>query len=952
MENARVAEANENLRVGREFLRDHDLESAWRHLSEACSLFGEANDLVGRAQAHLGLGDTARLQSQRGSSIANYSSARQLFRDLDDRVGEARALEGAAALAMDVDDLPTAQELLDEALSIADGIEEANLESRLRYRRGQLASLRSDTLGAEQDLSLAIQLANSAGNPQLEANALLLLGIHLNTVSKLQDAHEHLAAALSLYSKIGDGLGHSNASLLLGIIAHRRSDFEASSQHLSDALSMSEDLGDLLGIANAHLQLAVVARRLSDYAMAEEHLAIALPLFEEIGDRRSRSYVEIEYGSIAHVKRDLDAAEDWFLRALETARQLEDLLSESNILIDLASISHLKGDNRAAGERLEAALDTAKAIESRHGEGLALLGLGEVLATEGHSDRAHSSLASALQLFRDVGDPTLEAYCLADLAQLAISSNDPKGPDLLTKAADLFRSAGLQRDLALTVSDLAQVLLSRGDTAQAIEEALAGVRAVERLRATQSDPAGRVLWRRNLAKVYDIAMAVLAEASEQGVDVSWGSLEVVEAARAEVVGGLLRAGTVADADGEIQRLIEQINGYGLQLAALSARPPDSAAMEVSKETARIDRQLAEAIGTLEDRVGNFALLYAPEPLDPDEVADLVPAGTALLAFHLDTERQRLFSVWLEPDDSPHVAEVQEWEAIRSALTLLADPNSIHFKISEPHGSLMSNLSALVPDVLVNWITTHDSADPAQLLIVPTGPLWLTPWAALPIGQGESYSPLCHFSSVSIIPSLRTLPPAAAGSGSSSVLGFRDPDLAGVTEEAKALERLWNSQPFYTNPDTWRSELNDTYRLAYVGCHGDSSPGLAHRLYLSASGETVINAAALLAHTVPQLLHIGACTSGRIDIEGHEPIGIPTVAMTRGATDVLAPTSRIPDMPSAKFASQLHELLASGLHPAIALREAQASATGLPIGLWGTYAHFGWPPHSGPIREDG
>ncbi|MEU8845294.1 CHAT domain-containing protein [Streptomyces sp. NPDC048564] len=98
---------------------------------------------------------------------------------------------------------------------------------------------------------------------------------------------------------------------------------------------------------------------------------------------------------------------------------------------------------------------------------------------------------------------------------------------------------------------------------------------------------------------------------------------------------------------------------------------------------------------------------------------------------------------------------------------------------------------------------------------------------------------------------------------------------------------------------------------------------------------------------PRTLLINACLSAELDERrGTDPLGIPTVALCRGAETVIGGIFPLPDgraknprysHPTARILAILYRLLATGVPPSTALRSAQrqyrAEVGPVPPRLW-------------------
>ena len=108
---------------------------------------------------------------------------------------------------------------------------------------------------------------------------------------------------------------------------------------------------------------------------------------------------------------------------------------------------------------------------------------------------------------------------------------------------------------------------------------------------------------------------------------------------------------------------------------------------------------------------------------------------------------------------------------------------------------------------------------------------------------------------------------------------------------------------------------------------------------------VLSAAELLSLGLPAHLHMGTCSSGHV-ADGHEPIGLATVALTLGARHVTAACWPISADGVARMGRIYHQHLRNGLPPPEALRRTQYELTtadpDLPLWDWAAFVVIGRP----------
>ncbi|MBB4963711.1 tetratricopeptide (TPR) repeat protein [Saccharothrix violaceirubra] len=263
------------------------------------------------------------------------------------------------------------------------------------------------------------------------------------------------------------------------------------------------------------------------------------------------------------------------------------------------------------------------------------------------------------------------------------------------------------------------------------------------------------------------------------------------------------------------------------------------------------------------------------------------------------------------------------------------------EVNERARRLHADLNALAPDhlppPLVEVITASarreaerldetllrplvDLIGDRDLVVVPTGALYVVPWAVLP--TCASRPTVVVPSATAWLSTTRADPEEASG-----VLLVRGPGLVAAEDEIDRLAGYHSDARTLGLPDARVSAVLkalDGVELAHIAAHGEHEPdnALFSRLELIDG--------ALFAHEVgrvrrpPHRVVLSACELALNRIRpGDEPLGFAGALLAGGALTVIAASSKVGDQPSAAAMADFHRNLANGAAPAVALAEAVA-----------------------------
>jgi len=291
---------------------------AW--LARALALPASNATTKARADALLGAGDLAYLQSDYEATQALYEGALALYRERELDRGAAHALLGLGEVATEVGDYETAPLLFQEAHDIMQ------------------------------------RLGDTAGS----ARSLTQLGWGALRQGDYPQAHAWLEQALALYKaaddKVGTGLVYSG----LGEVAVRQHNLAEASALLENSLSLRRETGDRWGMAATLGSLAWVALREGAFERAVELLRESLLIRRDIDDKGGMAWCLEKLAEIAHQQGSSEDA----ARAFGLAAALR---AQVNSVIDPADLPAY----RNVVEQIRAQLGTGR-FDAAWAEGQAL----------------------------------------------------------------------------------------------------------------------------------------------------------------------------------------------------------------------------------------------------------------------------------------------------------------------------------------------------------------------------------------------------------------------------------------------------------------------------------------------------------------------------------------------------------------------------------------------------
>lgn len=261
------------------------------------------------------------------------------------------------------------------------------------------------------------------------------------------------------------------------------------------------------------------------------------------------------------------------------------------------------------------------------------------------------------------------------------------------------------------------------------------------------------------------------------------------------------------------------------------------------------------------------------------------------------------------------------------------------EVVEAAKQLHADLDALAPDHLPERLaqavigSAHRRADlldrmvidplgdllgERQLVIVPIGPLYALPWSALPSLRGRP---------VSITPSATAWVTASGRPRSATVLLAGGPGVPGAIGEVRKLRSVYPDARLVDGADATSAAVLEALEgsgTAHLVAHGAHEPAnaLFSRLEL-VDGPLFAHETARLGRP-PEHVVLAACELAMSHIRpGEEALGFAGTLLASGSRTVIGAIARVGDNAAAAAMSDLHQQLAIGTSPAVALAEATA-----------------------------
>ncbi|QIN84837.1 CHAT domain-containing protein [Rubrobacter tropicus] len=846
-----------------------------------------------------------------------------------------------------------------------------NLEA-LRTNVGKMAALLE--LGRYQEAldagQTVLDALNGGGDPDVSPTSrefdLLTALVHQNRgrcfeqMGRYRETLDVYAAAEKHYRRLG-------MKERLGEIFDNRGTILSYLGRGNEALASHETAAAIFDKAGLTLSHAMSLSNVGETHLWLGNYTSSLRAFERAQRLLSPSEARAEQYFILHKTADTYLALNLYSEALVSYQEVDSLLECTGMTQDRAQTLWGKGSALIALSELkeaEGALDEATRLFSTAYNVPMLSGVmleqAALLEAQNEHEAALTTAHRALDLVSKDDWPVQQLYARLRLADLLLPDVGEAEPHLLAarRLADRLALPQLRYRLNERLGHLRR-LQGREEEARALLEA--AVDEIERLRGVVSHDAIRASFMRDKTAAYeDLLLLHLARDDEENVR---GAFAVAERAKSrslvDLITGFGEKEPVRSADPEmgsrIRALQADLNAvYGELLGGpgVEERPsplPDlhARAVELEQEISRLRLQIAAADPTRDP--------FAASAL-PDDVQDLLPSDTTLVAYHaLGDEILAFVSVEGRIRVVRGLSTVTGVNQLLRRLDVQLDRFRAGQAFAERHMAKMERSTRQVLAALYDGLIAplesllggaasrvSDGSDRiSQLAIVPHGPLHRVPFHAL--FDGERY--LIESFEISSAPSATVYSLCQKRSSwdreGAAVFGVEDPSIPSAAAEARTVAGHLPGAKVRVGGDatigSLRGDASESGAL-HLACHGlfrsDNPMFSALKLH-----DGWLTAADAMSLNLPDaLVTLSACESGRGEvIGGDEILGLTRAFLGAGAATLVVSLWLAQDEATAELMGEFYARLRDGAGPAQALRDAQ-------LELKERYAHpYYWAP---------
>ena len=883
--------------------------------------------------------------------------ALDIFKELGNKRQEGYTCQCLGDVFQSVGNFKKAIEYQNLALSIAIELGEKPMEGMASYGLGNgfrgLCSYKQAIGYYNRCLNVAKGLADKAVRGSLEGVALSNLGHAFDCLGDYKQAETYHRRHLSIAKERRDKSGEGDAYTGLGNVFQSLGNFKKAQEYYSLALSISKDIRNKNAEAHAYSGLANASLNLGDTKNAVIYSNLYLTCAKELGNKNEEKGAYCTLGHIYSSLGDFKKSIEYYKRHLAIAKDVGDLESEGGAYGGLGSIFDKLGDFDQAIYYHDLHLDIAKTIRDREGEAIANGNLGNAYLSLANFEKALYHFERRLSIAKNLEDKAGEGRAYGHLGSTYRHLGD------YNKAMDYY---SLRLSIAQELEDkagegaacgyLGSISLLLGDYTIAINWNKKRLRIAEHL--GDKDMEGKAY--SDLGQCFEM-LNVLPKA----LDNYQASVKVFNQMRS-----LLQS-----QDKWKIGFRNECNYAYTGLCRVLLKQEKIGEALVAAEEGRA-QSLADLMTS---RYGFHEGQTEEKRLHDEEFVTLNNAASSTIFLSLSENK---LNIWLVLKEKPvlhrqktlchYFSKNAAAETLQSLIQFAYEKNDVRTNVNCENRSLdvlhenrytverspkKCSQQILQEDnlplaALYSYVITPilDLIEGDELIIVPDGPLWLAPFAAL-LNPFSKY--LCESFKVRLIPSLTSLKIIAncpKFHSSSGALVVGDPDMSEVTnsqgdqilqqlpfarQEAQMIGQILNTAPLTGKLATKCEVLKQISSVAvvHIAAHGRMetgeialSPNPERESQTPAEEDYMLTMADVMCVKLrAKLVVLSCCHSGRGEIKAEGVVGIARAFIGAGARSVLVSLWAIDDEATLEFMKSFYHNFVKGRSASESLNHA-------------------------------
>ena len=876
-------------------------------------------------------------------AIEFYQQALSIMKEVGNKDSEGTVYMNLGCAYGSLGDFKTAIKFQQQALSIMKEVGNKDAEGTVYMNLGCDYDSLGDFNTAIEFHQQALSIKKEVGNKDSEGTVYMSLGCAYGSLGDFKTAIKFQQQALSIMKEVGNKDAEGTVYMNLGCDYGSLGDFNTAIEFHQQALSIKKEAGNKYSEGNVFANLGCAYGSLGDFKTAIKFQQQALSIMKEVGNKDSEGSVYMNLGNAYRSLGDLKTAIKFYQQALSIMKEVGNKDSEGSVYMNLGNAYGSLGDLKTAFKFHQQALSIMKEVGNKDSEGTAYIALGDDYFSERDLEKATKYYQQALNISKEVGNKLSEGRLHTKLGSVYSSLGNYKlSLEFYQQGLSIFKEVGSKDSEGSAYEGIGTVYFRRRDFKTAIEYhrkalSIAKETGDKMLEASVYGRLGNDHFLDDVCtaeefykcsvRLLDELRGLLQSNDRWKIDfrnqykANYRKLWLVQLKQNKEMEALSTSER-----GRAQALMDLMESrYGVKSVHLVAAEKTSVISFIASHLPSLTIFFAEAPSCLFFWVLQKGSLCQCEG---KKISDSLECLT-----HKTYKQIGVFKKVMCENRSLDGPADEESEEV-----------PYRNRDEKSKASAEGEVDALtaLSDVVLGPISHLLQSD--EVIIVPDGPLFLVPYAAL-LDQHSRY--LSETLSIRLVPTLTSLKlmtecPEGYHSTSGALLvgdpwvegiryrGSRILQLPAAKEEVEMIGAILNIKPLTGKEATKAEVLSrlNSVALVHIAAHGRAETGeiflspnpMVAKKDLKQEDFFLTMADVLNAKLRARLVVLSCCHSGRGKIKAEGVVGLARAFLGAGARSVLASLWAIDDAATLQFMKYFYEHLAEGQRASKALHQ--------------------------------
>ncbi len=681
------------------------------------------------------------------TASAAFNQSVTAWQQIGEKNEAAKALYRIGEIAQILGNVAEAKESYRQALNLCDG------DLRLKIDIGNnLFPLDSSKKDLQKNLESYLELSRQLKYEKGEAQVISSLARLAKSSSNQQEAIGKYQQAISIWQRLKNRRGQAQAFYELGTIYPEQSQAE---QFCVKAFMLWQACNDKRGQARALASAGHCQSRIGNMQEASNYYRTAFELAKEFGDESQMISIANGWGYLYENYGEYDKALQQYRNALNLSQITQNVKNVAIALIEVGSTLRLIGNHVDAHATLLQAVRLAHQFPQY--EAYAVMYLGANYHAQGRDTEALRNFQHARKLMQTLNEDGGVAEISNEIGNLYAERHQNKlARQEYLSALSLFQKNNEPFNICQTHFLLAKLAYKSNHLDEALAHVQPAISIIEDLRANIQSQTLRTSYLAAVNNSYQLNTEILMRKAKTHPLNNFvaAALQISEQSRARSFLDSLnevRANLEKDLDPKVKARKQEL------FVLLSAKTEKRKALlsgdykqedldTLNKEISELELQSDNLQMQIHAASPRYSALTVPQPLDANQIQQLLDSETLLLEYALGEEHSYLWAVTPDsvvPFTLPKRSEIEGLVRALHDLMKVREPKPgetifQHAKRKRNADTQYPKLAAKLSQILLQPVA-HKLSN-KKLVIVGDGALHYLPFAVLPERGVSALSP--------------------------------------------------------------------------------------------------------------------------------------------------------------------------------------------------------------------